>query len=100
MKHKHADLIKQWADGAKIQYYSNMQAEWVDTYSPNWDESSEYRIKPEEKKPVVRWLWATCNADPKCWVAVYRFMTEAEADLALSGYTKTKIEWSRQEFSE
>jgi hypothetical protein len=48
MKHKHAELIKKWADGAKIQikYFKNDDWEDVD---PTWSEQFEYRIKPEEK---------------------------------------------------
>jgi len=47
MKHKHAELIKKWADGAQIQ---RKQGEfWFDSYSPTWDNEFEYRIKLEEK---------------------------------------------------
>ena len=48
MKHKHAELIKKWADGAKIQikYFEN--DDWKDV-DPAWGEQFEYRIKPEEK---------------------------------------------------
>jgi len=46
MKHKHAELIKKWADGAQIQV---KYADWEDTNSPGWNEEFEYRIKPEEK---------------------------------------------------
>ena len=54
--HKHAELIKAWADGAEIEYRdccSNIQ---VNAWSPlppqgDWDEHPdfEYRIKPEPK---------------------------------------------------
>jgi len=49
MKHKHAELIKQWADGAEIQC-KNVYNEWLDSDSPSWDDDTEYRLKPEEKK--------------------------------------------------
>ena len=49
MKHKHAELIKAWADGAQIQYRAVPgQGEWCD--EPRhliWEEFAEYRIKPE-----------------------------------------------------
>jgi hypothetical protein len=59
MKHKHAELIKAWADGAVIQFKS--EGTWLDTQDnePFWDMGNEYRIKP--KQPVVRWLWANIN---------------------------------------
>lgn len=48
--HKHAALIKAWADGAKIQWlYGNT---WVDREHPDWS-GKEYRIKPEPKPDVV-----------------------------------------------
>ncbi len=52
--HKHADLIKAWADGAIIQYWRNPYG-WEDCAKnyPAWDEGAEYRIKPEPKPDVV-----------------------------------------------
>ena len=45
--HKHAELIKAWADGAIIQYYSH-DDEWFDVIrnSPAWEEDQKYRINP------------------------------------------------------
>jgi len=48
MKHKHAELIKKWADGAKIQIKYSENDDWKDV-NPTWSEQFEYRIKPEEK---------------------------------------------------
>lgn len=46
MKHKHAELIKLWADGAQIQMFSNDS--WKDC-TPLWIEDHQYRIKPTIK---------------------------------------------------
>lgn len=46
---KHRELIKAWADGAKIQV-KNPYGFWCDAPNPSWDEGFEYRIKPEEFK--------------------------------------------------
>lgn len=45
--HKHAELIKAWADGAEIQL-RHTGGVWQDcTYNaPKWKEAVEYRIKP------------------------------------------------------
>ena len=51
MKHKHCDLIKAWADGAKIQYKEN--GEWIDVVKPNWHPDYTYRIKPVLKYRVA-----------------------------------------------
>lgn len=50
MKHKHADLIKAWADGAIIQHKNS--GVWYDSVNnnPNWAWDYEYRIKPSPKE--------------------------------------------------
>ena len=47
--HKHAELIKQWADGAEIEFWSPDYKRWVRSRTPEWDADTEYRIKPEPK---------------------------------------------------
>jgi hypothetical protein len=56
--HKHAELIKAWADGAEIEYYSVADDEWkpTPTTTPSWSENSVYRIKPEPTPDVVKYL--------------------------------------------
>jgi hypothetical protein len=49
MKHKHAELIHAWAEGAKIQF-RYLREEWTDAIHPGWDRDFEYRIKPEENR--------------------------------------------------
>lgn len=55
MKHKHAELIKAWADGAEIEMKVS-EWHWVYIHKPHWDDDVEYRIKPEPKPDVVRYL--------------------------------------------
>ena len=62
--HKHAELIKAWADGAEIQYKDEL-GEWEtwDGYNaPPWYPDEEYRIKPEPKPDVPEGL-----IDPKSY---------------------------------
>ena len=47
--HKHAEIIKAWADGAEIQLWSN--STWADIELPAWGTDVSYRIKPTKKKP-------------------------------------------------
>ena len=49
--HKHADLIKAWADGAEIQCHCEDYG-WIDTSYPDWWEFGNYRIKPKEQKKL------------------------------------------------
>jgi hypothetical protein len=49
MKHKHADLIHAWADGAQIQCKQHgYDDRWADVGYPNWEHPHcEYRIAPK-----------------------------------------------------
>lgn len=61
--HKHAELIKAWADGAIIQSRvkgdSGQWLIWDEIHTPAWftDDDIEYRIKPKEKQKVKMWQW-------------------------------------------
>lgn len=48
--HKHAALIKQWADGAEIQYRPTSNHVWGDVAYPPWHCEGEYRVKPVTRK--------------------------------------------------
>ena len=54
LKHKHADLIHAWADGAEIEIRRNTDAPWEKTESPKWYSEFEYRIKQAPVPDVVR----------------------------------------------
>lgn len=42
-KHKHAEVIKAWADGAKIDA-KGLGNSWYGCPTPTWDEGTEYRV--------------------------------------------------------
>jgi hypothetical protein len=54
--HKHAELIKAWADGAEIEFQDSEGVWGVGI--PHWHPDAEYRIKPEPKPDVVRYTQA------------------------------------------
>ena len=56
MKHKHAELIKAWADGAIIQFYAKERDKWLDCLSPSWVIEVNYRIKPEPRPDIVKYI--------------------------------------------
>lgn len=58
MPHKHAELIKAWADGAEIQCRRHSSCDWTDLVggSPSWFHDWEYRIKPKTIK-YRNFLW-------------------------------------------
>jgi len=43
MKHKHAELIKAWADGAEIEFFNG--EDWFYDRYPSWHNDYQYRIK-------------------------------------------------------
>lgn len=55
MTHKHAELIKAWADGAEIQV-QEPNGLWRDT-DPLWTEDRKYRIK--STPPKREWVGLT-----------------------------------------
>lgn len=92
--HKHAELIKAWADGAEIQIRVLQSGYWADSTPPAWREDREYRIKPAEK--VVRWLWTEVSA-VGARLTDY-FYTDEEARKELTN--AVKLEFTRTEFDE
>lgn len=49
--HKHAEVIKAWADGAQVEYQNNDNV-WCDCPEPLFSESSVYRVKPPAPEKV------------------------------------------------
>lgn len=50
-RHKHADVIIAWAEGAEIEYRNLPGATWMSVGTiPGWVENHEYRVKPPAKK--------------------------------------------------
>jgi len=52
--HKHAEVIKAYADGAEIEFFSPANGKWETTskFPPFYDDF-EYRVKPEPKADFV-----------------------------------------------
>lgn len=50
IKHKHAELIKAWADGHTIEYLESEDGEWypITLCNPSWDINTIYRVAPNE----------------------------------------------------
>lgn len=54
--HVHADLIKQWADGAEIEVYWDSDKMWSRTETPLWVETVKYRVKPQNEIRYGLWI--------------------------------------------
>lgn len=53
--HKHAELIKAWADGAEIEFFDRCSERWLPASNLSWGEFFQYRIKPEPKYVPFTW---------------------------------------------
>ena len=63
--HKHAELIKAWADGAQIEFRTSFHipgpgggtcfTAWKSKSHDFWHAHNQYRIKPEPKPDVVKY---------------------------------------------
>jgi hypothetical protein len=90
--HKHAELIKAWADGAQIQvrdltnYVNPDDCKWKDFREFDeeiWDSNWEYRIKPQTITYRV-----SLHRDP--WGGFYTYTWKQPTDLSKS---ETFIRW-------
>ena len=86
--HKHAELIKKWADGAIIQL-KQINGEWADTThnDPSWGNEFEYRIKPNL---VKKWKWVYENPEGNMIVTCLHYSSPEEFN-NLNPYNKGKI---------
>ena len=97
-RHKHADVIHAFAEGAEVQFRRSAGERWVDERNPSFYASNEYRIKPRTVKH-------------EGWVNIYRYRscalpvtggevnrTEDEAKNRGAGcFAIVKVEWEETE---
>ena len=98
-RHKHAEIIKAWADGEEIEYQA-MSGSWktIPNY-PSWDEFNVYRIKPKAK--IVRWQWILPKDGGLNPSVTTSFYSDDEVSKIFFNADKMiKAEWTRMEFDE
>lgn len=83
--HKHAELIKAWANGAEIEWYDEYHSQYFNCTNPNWRDNTEYRIKPKwEKRQEVPLFYERydCYIPQKVhdFDTIHQFVTEFETD--------------------
>jgi hypothetical protein len=73
MKHQHYDCIVAWAEGKQIEYSLDGNI-WHIVLHPEWGNRTMYRIKPEPKPDIYKYIdvravrdgicqWTTCLPD-------------------------------------
>jgi hypothetical protein len=60
--HKHAEVIRAWADGATVQFQFYATKEWADDLAPQFHAERKYRVKPEKVYPVTQMTIADFNS--------------------------------------
>ena len=83
--HKHADLIKAWADGAEIEAQLD-ENEWVPA-TPTWDKNVTYRLKPEPKPDIVEMYVARGCSEYGC-VRIAEHWERENLKLTFDGETR------------
>ena len=87
--HKHAALIKAWADGAEIQEKSVDHGAWVSVNYPVWYNSMEYRIKPK----TIRYRTYLYFSYGKYTIAVVYTTSEASNCSSHTSFVKWLGDW-------
>lgn len=82
-RHKHADIITAWAEGAEIEYRKSPEHTWNAAEFPGWYENYEYRVKPTARKYRV----ALLSADH------YTTTADTEADAAFISCSAAFVRW-------
>ena len=87
--HKHAELIKAWADGAEIQFYDVLTGSWKDCKGEIflWHPTSEYRIKPEPKPDLVTSVKTVRHGSCIVWNSEKHTVADANLRLTFDGET-------------
>lgn len=95
-RHKHADLIHAWAEGAEIQKFCG-DGWYNDSDTPEWFEDCEYRIKPRTVK-CEGWaaVYKHFNGVSHLYDRIYASKDDAENDCP-SATDIIKIEWEEKE---
>lgn len=96
--HKHAELIKAWAEGAEIEqrYFEEHYSEHWQSFEGDWDDGClDFRIKPQ--KQVKRWLYA--YIEDGVWVQGQAFFSDEEIK-TVSNKSMVKLLWTETEFDE
>jgi hypothetical protein len=94
-RHKHADVIIAWAEGAEVEYRNLPGATWVSVGTPGWYENYEYRVKPPTKKYRVG-LFNNGN-NGNYYTVVADTQEEAACYVDASGFVRWLTDWVEYE---
>jgi hypothetical protein len=87
--HKHADLIKEWADGAKIEARYLSAGGWTEWQLQEggfiwYHTNAEYRIKPEPIEDVIDYMLVDNNSSYLQSIPKVNWVYKGNANLKLT----------------
>ena len=91
-RHKHADVIIAWAEGAEIEYRLGPYDSWSKSTSPSWHADCEYRVKPAPKKYRVA-LFRFSTAAASTYTACTDFQEDAENYESRPDFVRWLTDW-------
>jgi hypothetical protein len=91
-KHKHAAVIKAWADGAEIECRTQATQPWVACGSPEWYKHVEYRVVPETCSDAVVIEIENDKVDPEFAICTYTSKGECFEQIVLDNDTDSITE--------
>lgn len=102
--HKHAELIKCWADGAEIEYRLGPHNYLAITGEPSWQKSLEYRVKNKHQSLIDAYdNGAVIEVADECseWIITehpkwyedfeYRIKPEPKPNVVIEGFLETTL---------
>ena len=92
-RHKHADVIIAWANGADVQYRSNTNDCWHDCKNPRWVDHFKYRAKPE----TFRYRLALFKDSDRTWVVAYSSQQAADIACSAINFVRWLTDWAEVE---
>ena len=95
-RHKHADVIIAWANGAEIEYRLGPHERWSEAPSPRWYAGFEYRIKPPAKKYRVA-LFRLSSEAASTYTACTDIQEEADSYEQHRSFVRWLTDWVEYE---
>ena len=94
-RHKHADVIIAWANGAKIEYRKSPEDIWSAAEFPGRYENYEYRVMPPAKKYRVALLQNIDNGN--YYTVAADTQDDAVCCVTASGFVRWLTDWVEYE---
>lgn len=107
--HKHAELIKAWADGYEIEFFNEFTSKWTRTSTPLWTSRyAQFRIKDAQKpenKEMEALIVLSPHAGPMLYAAAPDeanciLVFDGESNKLIKVEVKSLVEASEQALKE